>query len=150
MILFDFNFITLILMLSASLFFLMAGIRSLKYNCMEGLLYIALSLFFSVAHFFYIYNLPIDTELSFMLSNNQIWSWLTNIFAPTLIFLFISFGIVNFVLDYFRIGMIKIFFGLTLLCYIFMIGNNWAFDIRGIITLCFCLAWFEVELRTAT
>lgn len=145
----DLNYITLILMLGASLFFMMAGIRSLKSACIEGLLFFALSLFFAATHFFYFYNLPIDSPLSFTFSHNLLWSWLTFLFAPALIILFISFGLVNFVLDYFRVGLIKIFFGLTLLCYIFMIGNTWAFDIRGIITIIFCFIWFEVELKTA-
>ena len=79
----------------------------------------------------------------------MIWSWLTILFAPALIVLFITFGLLNFVLDYFRIGLIKLFFGLTLLCYIFMLGQEWAFDVRGIITIIFCLIWFEVELKTA-
>ncbi len=149
MLFFDFNYITLILMLSASLFFLMAGIRSLKSISIEGLLFLALFLFFAAAHFFYLYNLPIDSPLYFTFSNNLFWCWLTVLFAPALIILFISFGLVNFVSDYFRIGLIKIFFGLTLLCYIFMVGNNWAFDIRGIITIIFCYIWFEVELKTA-
>lgn len=137
-------------MLSGSLFFFMAGIRSLKNACLEGLLYFAISLFFGVAHIFYLYNLPIDSSISFILSNSSIWNWLTIIFAPSLILLFISFGLTNFLLDYFRIGLIKIFFGLTLLCYIFMLGSSWAIDIRGMITLLFCFIWFEVELKTAT
>ncbi len=150
MILFDFNFITLVLMLSASLFFLMVGSRSLKKESMEGLLFLTLSLFFAVTHFFYLYNLPISSPLSFILSTYIFWSWLTNLFAPALIVLFITFGLSNFVLDYIKVGLIKLFFGLTLLCFIFMIGNSWAFDIRGFITLFFCIAWFEVEFRTAT
>lgn len=146
----DLNYITLVLMLSASLFFAMAGARSLRSACMEGVLYFALSIFFAVAHLFYIFNLPIDSPLFFVFREFNIWVWLTILFAPTLIILFISFGIVNFLLDYFQIGLIKIFFGLTLLCYIFMLGTSWAFDIRGIITLIFCYIWFEVELKTAT
>ena len=150
MIIFDMNFITLVLMLSASLFFLMVGVRSLKKESVEGLLFLTLFLFFAVAHFFYLYNLPINSPLTFMLSRNIFWSWLTNLFAPALIVLFITFGLSNFVLDYIKVGLIKLFFGLTLLCYVFMIGNNWAFDIRGFITIFFFIAWFEVEFRTAT
>ena len=150
MFLTDFNYITLVLILSASLFFLMAGIRSIKSASLEGLLYIAVSAFFVIAHIFYLFNLPIDSPLSFVFSNIDLWIWLTVLFAPALIILFISFGIVSFLMDYFRFGLIKIFFGLTLLCYIFMLGHSWAFDIRGIITLLFCFIWFEIELNTAT
>ncbi len=146
---FDSSYIALILMLSASLFFLMAGIRSLKSECLEGTLYTALSLFFAIAHYFYIYNLPLHSPISFVLSNNLFWSWLTVIFAPSIIILFITFGLVNFTMDYFKVGLIKIFFGLTLLCYIFMLGGNWAFDVRGIIAILFGFIWFEVELKTA-
>lgn len=146
---FDFNYIALILMLAASLFFLMAGIRSMKNVCLEGLLYFTLSAFFIIVHFFYLHNLSIDSPISFLLSQNMFWSWLSTLFAPALILLFISFGLVNFTLDYFKVGMLKIFFGLTLLCYIFMLGSCWAFDVRGIIAILFGFIWFEVELRTA-
>ncbi len=150
MLVLDFTYITLVLMLSASLFFLMVGIRSLKRDCYEGLLFVALSAFFAVAHFFYLFNIPIDSPLSFIFTRGDLWVWLTILFSPALIILFISFGLVNFFLDYFRYGLIKIFFGLTLLCYVFMLGDAWAFDIRGIITILFGLIWFEVEMKTAT
>ena len=150
MLLTDINYIVLVLMLSASLFFLMAGIRSLRNACFEGLLFVAVALFFVVAHIFYLNNLPISSEVSFLIRRFDIWVWLTYLFAPSLIVLFISFGIVNFFLDYFQFGLIKIFFGMTLLCYLFMIGNTWPFDVRGIITILFSFAWFEVELSTET
>lgn len=150
MLLTDINYILLILMLGACLFFLMAGIRSLRNVCLEGLLFLAVSLFFLVAHIFFLNNLPIDSPLAFLIRRFDLWVWLTYLFAPSLIVLFISFGIVNFFLDYFQYGLIKIYFGLTLMCYLFMIGNTWALDVRGIITILFSFAWFKVELSTAT
>ena len=136
-------------MIVAALFFAMAGIRELKHQCMEGLLYLTIAMFFIAAHILFLFNIPIDNSLSYITSKLNIWIWLIIILAPSLIFLFVSFGIVNFLINNTRLGLVKIFFGLSLLCYLFMLGNGWSVDLKGIITFLFCFAWFEVELSTA-
>ncbi len=139
----------LALMIVAALFFAMAGIRELKNQCMEGLVYLTIALFFVSAHLLLLFNIPIDNSLSYITSQLNIWIWLIIILAPALIFLFVSFGLVNFLFNNSRLGLVKIFFGLTLLCYLFMLGSSWPVDLKGIITFLFCFAWFEVELSTA-
>ena len=116
---------------------------------MEGLVYLTIALFFVSAHLLLLFNIPIDNSLSYITSQLNIWIWLIIILAPALIFLFVSFGLVNFLFNNSRLGLVKIFFGLTLLCYLFMLGSSWPVDLKGIITFLFCFAWFEVELSTA-
>lgn len=136
-------------LIAASLFFLITGIKELKQHCFEGSLYIIIAFFLLAVHILYIFNLPLESPVSFILSDINIWSWAVLIFAPALIILFIIVGLLNFLFANFRMGILKIFFGLTLLFYLYIAGANWAVDIKGIITFVWCLIWFEVELRTA-
>ena len=145
----EYTYLVLTLFLSASLFFLMAGIRELKDYCLEGLLYLTIFFFFGIAHYLFLINLPISSQMSFQFAQITFWQWLIILFAPSLIILFLLIGIFNFFVEQFQAGLIKIYFGLTLLCFLYMLGTSWAPDIKGIITLLFCLIWFEVELRTA-
>ena len=126
----------------------MAGVRELKQQSMEGLLYLVLGIFFSIAHFLLLQNLPFDSMLSLYLGSLNFWQWLTILFAPSLIVLYLAIGLFNFAIEQFRNGLIKIYFGLTLICFLYMLGTDWAVDVKGIITIVFCLTWFEVELRT--
>ncbi len=133
----------------ASLFFFMAGIRELKNEQYEGLLYITLGLFFAVTHVAYLFTLPIDNILTILTVQLTFWEWAALIFGPALIALFLVFGIFNLLQTDIRTALIKIFFGLTLLCFLYMLGPQWPADVKGILTLFWCLIWFEVELTTA-
>ncbi len=133
----------------ASLFFLMAGIRELKEQQFEGLLYLVVSLFFAVVHTAYLFCLPIDDILSVLTASLTFFDWAALIFGPALIALFLVFGIFNLLQTNLRTALIKIFFGLTLLCFLYMLGPNWPTDVKGILAMIWCLIWFEVELVTA-
>jgi hypothetical protein len=80
------------------------------------------------------------------LNNLNFWQWLIAFFAPALITLYLLFGFFNMLMSKVKLGLVKIFFGLTLLCYLFMLGGNWPLDVRGIITLIWIGLWFDVEL----
>lgn len=136
-------------MIAASLFFLMAGIRELKEICLEGLLYLTTAFFFLAAHFLYLFNLPHTGELAYFLAHLNFWVWVVLIFAPALIVMFIILGLVSFIFENYRGGMTKIFFGLSLLCYIYMLGTTWPVDLKAIVTIVFTYIWFQIELETA-
>lgn len=136
-------------LIAAGLFFLMVAIRELKEICLEGLLYLTTSFFFIAAHFLYLFNLPHSGELGNFLARLDFWVWVVLIFSPALIIMFIVFGLVSFALENYRGGMTKIFFGLTLLCFIFMLGTSWPFDLKACITIFFTYIWFNVEFETA-
>ena len=142
-------YIILCLMIAGSLFFMMSGIRALRNQLQEGWLYLTISLFFTAVHFFYLYNLPPDNSISLLAMRLDTFQWLTLFFAPALILLYLVVGIVSMVVAKFRNGLIRLFFGLTLLCYIYMLGTSWPMDIKGIITILFTLSYLEIEYRSA-
>jgi hypothetical protein len=133
-------------LLAAMLFFIMAGFRELKENHSEGLLFLVLGLFFFCGHFYCLWNHPFFSEQE---AARNVWLWLTSFLAPALIGVFILFGLFSLAVLRFRPGMVKLFFGLTLLCYLSMLGPSWPADVRGILTLIWSGIWFEVEIGTA-
>lgn len=136
-------------LLAAALFFAMIGIRELRDERLDGLLFLAMAGFFALAHLFYLLQLPVDSPLAGIVSQGEIWKWLAFVLAPVLIFLYLMFGLYSFVRYRFRDGLLKLFFGLTLLCYLYMLGQYWAVDVKGILTLTWTLIWLDVELGTA-
>ena len=137
-------------LLATGLFFMMAAIRDLMNDCYQGLMYLPLALFFGAAHGFYLWQLPIDSTFSILLADLNIWTWTTYVLAPTLVMLFVVLGIFNLVRINITAAVVKIFFGLTLVTYLFMLGTNWPGDVKGIITIIYCLTWFHLEFETAT
>ena len=103
-------------LVAAALFFAMAGLREIKESCQEGLLYLALSLFFALAHFFLLFNATSTNCISRAVAQPDFWSWLISLLAPALIVLFLGFGLFSFLTARFREALVKTFFGLTLAC----------------------------------
>jgi len=139
----DGSYFQLTALLVGALFFTMAGIREMRDESIYGYLFAAIGIFFLVIHGVLILNLapsgsPV-THLNFL-------EWLIAFFAPALITVYLVFGFFNMLMSRVRTGMVKIFFGLTLLCYLFMLGSSWPLDARGIIVLIWSGLWFDVEL----
>jgi len=136
-------------MLCLSMFFARAGLRDVANSFLEGILFVALAVFFFCAHLFLLLDLSIQSSLGGLAADLNVWQWLALIYAPSLIFLFIVMGAMSFFSRQHQAGLVKLFFGLTLLCYLFMIGNNWPADCKGILTILYGGVWFNLELRTA-
>jgi hypothetical protein len=136
-------------LLAASMFFGMIGLRILRDEDLEGRLFIALSIFFFCAHLLYLVNLPPGNPLTALASEADIWSWLVVLLAPVLITVYLPFGLHSFLQRRVRPGLVKVFFGLTLLCYLYMVGQSWPIDVKGVLTLIWCLTWLNVEFSTA-
>ncbi len=134
---------------AASLFFAMAGFREVKENIFEGLLFLALAVFFACAHIFLLFNTTPASYFSQAGAPLNLWGWLVLFLAPALIGLYLLFGLFNFISARSKEGMIKIFFGLTLVCYLYLLGSHWPIDVKGILTLTWGGIWFNVELKTA-
>lgn len=143
------SFLILSGLAAAALFFAMAGLREVRESCQEGLLYLALSLFFALAHFFLLFNTTSTNCISRAVAQPDFWSWLISLLAPALIILFLGFGLFSFLTARFREALVKTFFGLTLACYLYMLGPQWPVDVRGILILIWCGTWFDLELKTA-
>jgi hypothetical protein len=136
-------------LVATALFFLMAGLREIRNNQLQGLLFLTLALFFAGVHALYAVNLPADSPLARMLAGLGFWGWVGAIFAPALIGMYLVRGLVSFVLTHVRVGLIKLFFGLTLVCYLYMLGNTWPADVKGILIIIWGLTWLEVETSPA-
>jgi len=136
-------------LVAAALFFAMAGLREIKESCQEGLLYLALSLFFALAHIFLLFNATSANCINHAVAQSDFWGWLISLLAPVLIILFLGFGLFNFLTARFREALVKTFFGLTLACYLYMLGSHWPVDVRGILILIWGGTWFNLELTTA-
>ena len=137
-------------LIAAVLFFAMVGIRELKDNQMQGFLFIVLSLFFACIHLFYLLNVPPDSFMAKPFANLGFWGWLAVLFSTALIGLYLVIGLLNFIMSHFRAATLKIFFGLTLICYLYIVGSNWPVDVKGILTVIWGWFWFEIEIKTAT
>lgn len=146
----DAAFIYMSGLIAAALFFVMAGIRAHNESQYEGLLYVALGLFFFGAHFYYMLNLPSTTAIGSAANLSLVWHWLAEIFAPAIITLFLLIGLYNFLVTQVKLGLTKIFFGLSLSAFLYWVGIGWAVDVKGILTLVWTLIWFDVELETAS
>lgn len=133
-----------------ALFFFMAAIRELQSRHLDGLLFLALAVFFTVAHFVYLGSLPSASPIQPGEGSLGFWQWLNLFFAPALIGLFLLFGIYRLIANAPYAGLVKVFLGLTLLCYLYMVGADWPVDVKGILALLYCGAWFELGLRTAS
>ena len=144
------SFFLLVGLLAAALFSMMVAIRDLRNDRYEGLMYLPLSLFFGTAHGFYLWNLPIDSTLSILMADLNVWTWTGYILAPSMIALFLIMGTFCLLRSNITVAMVKIFFGLTLLCFLFMLGMDWSADVKGIITFLYCLGWFHLEFEIAS
>ena len=127
----------------------MAAIRELKSDCYEGIFYIPLALFFGAAHGFAMWHFPMDDALGFIIADLTVWGWLALFLAPAVIILFLVLGIINLAQVHISAALVKIFFGLTLVFFLFETGANWPVDIKGMIAVIYCLTWFHAEFETA-
>jgi hypothetical protein len=148
-ILIDGSLFQLSCMIGMALFFAIVGLREIRDERPEGYLFLTLSLFFLLAHALFLSNLPTSDYTWQMLSELSFWSWLVLLFAPALITLFLVRGLLNFAMSRSRIGTVKIFFGLTLFCYLYMVGSHWPLDVRGLLTTIWLILLFRLELGVA-
>jgi hypothetical protein len=136
-------------LLAAGLFFLIAGLREIKDSSLQGLLLIALSAFFACAHALYLINIPTGSFMAKAVGCLSLWQWLAVLFAPALVALFLSRGLLFLIMTYFRAGLVRVFFGLTLVFFLYIVGLQWPVDIKGILVVLWAFSLLEVELGTA-
>jgi len=135
-------------LLWATLFFGVVGIRELRHGFSEGYLFLTLATFFAVGHAAVVAN-GIDQGMLPGLGHLNVWTWLVGLFAPVLVALFCLRGLTCLAFLERRDGLIKIFFGLTLLCYLYMLGSGWPIDVRAIIALIWLGFLLKTELAVA-
>ena len=143
------SFLFLAGLIVAALFFARTGLQELTSNIIEGLLYLAFAVFFFCLHFYCLLNMPRFSYLAKITTDMNIWNWLLVFLAPVVIGLFILIGTFNFIKSHRHAGLVKLFFGLTLYCYLYMLGSSWPIDTKAIMTICYGYIWFNLELQAA-
>jgi hypothetical protein len=128
------------------LLFILIGIREVRNDCPEGYFYLTVAVFLAVAHAVLLDNALSSSPEPPYLANLNVWLWLVVLLAPALIVLFVVRAMVSFVIMDNREGLVKLFFGTTLLCYLYMVGVNWPADIRGTLTIVWVGFLFKTEL----
>lgn len=142
------NYYFLTGLMAMTLFFAITGLKDLSLKLQEGLLYVAMAILFFSYHLYLLFNIQGNGSIANINSEIDIWVWLAALVSPALIALFLLSGVVSFLKSLYHSGLVKIFFGLTLLCYIYMLGQGWAADIKGIMTIVYSGVWVNLELRT--
>ncbi|PWB72358.1 hypothetical protein C3F09_06675 [candidate division GN15 bacterium] len=139
-------------LVAGGLFFVMVGVRELNVNHSDGLLYVTIGAFFFGSHFYLLNGMLDQNQITAGSSENLVfvWNWLTSVFAPALIALFLLLGAYHFVITRVKVGLTRIFFGLSLPAFLYWLGATWSIDIKGILTLLWTLIWFDVELEAET
>jgi hypothetical protein len=142
----DITFYQLSGLLGLALFFLLAGIREIRTDCSEGYLYLTVAVFLAVAHAVVLENALSCDPRPPALTGMNLWHWLVVLAAPALIVLFVLRSIFSFIALDGREGLIKLFFGLTLLCYLYLVGADWPADVRGLLTVVWIGFFFKTEM----
>lgn len=132
---------------AVSLSFASIGLKELKNRGFEGLVYILLSLFFIAVHFYFLLNQSFGLPFSSGLINVNAYSWLKLCLAPVTVLVFILLGLYNIIKTSFKNGLIKIYFGLTLYCYLYMLGAGWPDGIKCSLTLFWLIVMFYLEMK---
>ena len=128
------------------LFFFLAGVREIRDDCAEGYLYLVIAIFLAVSHAVMLDSaLDCDPPIP-PLANLNFWGWLVVLAAPALIVIFVVRSIVSFAMASGREALVKLFFGLTLLCFLYMLGTDWPTDVRGMLTIVWGAFLFKTEM----
>ncbi|HWR82743.1 MAG TPA: hypothetical protein VN285_05535 [Candidatus Deferrimicrobium sp.] len=135
-------------LIGAALLFAMIGLKEVRSGCQEGVLYLAMAVFFGAAHFYLLTQTNLPASGTGSTSGFDFWRWAVTLLAPALLVLYFAFGLLDLFTRRLIEAKLKIFFGLTLVCYLYLLGRDWAGDLRGIIALIWCGIWFNLQLRT--
>ena len=136
----------MILMILAVLGMFMAigALKNFRENLTATFTYGTLSLFFWTVHFVWLANAPQDSILYYATDMGAA-KWLVFIFAPALVAVFLTSGAYWYAKKGTKESLPRMFFGLTLLLLLFMIGVDWTVEIRGLLTFFWCTFLLATE-----
>ena len=138
-----------VMSIAGALFFTAVAYREIRDGFMHGVMYYFVAAFLFTAHLaiFLIAKTPFGS--STFAPPTDLFGWINVAVAPALVVLFIALGAWRVATTQVRLGAIRLFFGLTLLCYLYLLGSTWPLDIKAFITMAYIIAWFEVETVAA-
>ena len=135
-------------MVMASLFFAMIAIKQLRDHRVEGLMFAGLSLFFLTGHALLLLYycgpgdiINFDRSMSF-------WQWAVLVLGPVMILMYLLPGMFNFVRLSYAEALLKFFFGISLLAFLYALGTDWPDDVKALMIFMYTILWFNIELKT--
>ena len=134
--------IVLITLATLGLMAAIASLKSFKKNSVESIIYFTLSAFFWTLHLIWIIYAPPESIL-FCCVSIDIWYWLVYLFSPALAIVFIIYSMYWFAKSGGWPALLRIFFGVTLPCFLYMVGQDWSIVIKGMLSV----TWFYFLLR---
>ncbi len=133
-------------LIAMAIFFIVVSVRELRDEHPAGFFMFALSTFFAVIHVLLLAGVFTSGPLGQPIPHLNMWTWLASLLAPAVIGLFLLKGLYGLLSSDTREGMVKMFFGLTLLCFLHMIGTDWPVDVKAVMTVVWLTVFFKMEL----
>ena len=130
-----------------SITFASIGLKHIRRRGYDGIIYLILALFFLAAHAYLVVEHPFRIFPGTVLDGIEFFKWIELILAPTVIFIFLLSGVYAFIRTTFREGLVKLFFGLTLYCFLYMLGVSWPIDAKAALTFIWLIMLFVVEIK---
>ena len=134
-------------LLAASFFFGMIGLRFLKQELFEGLIFVAVAFFFFVANIILVLTESNGMVLSLTGLLETALYWIVFIMGPAVIMLFIILGLYNLLKFEISESLCKIFLGIFLIMILFTVGFNWPELLKAGLVITFLFFWFSFELK---
>jgi len=129
----DMMVMILIMLAVLGMFMAVGALRAFRTNLTAAFIYATLSLFCWTLHFVWLVNAP-DESILFYLVDMSAARWLVFIFAPALVILFLTSGAYWYAKEGMVEALPRLFFGLTLLLLLYMLGVDWPLEFRGLLS----------------
>ena len=135
--------IVLIILAALGIITSVSFFKNFKKKPGEAMVYFTLSVFLWALHSIWISYAPPESILFH--SSIGFWQWLAYMISPALVMVFL----INAAYLYAKIGswpaLVRIFFGLTLVCLLHMLGQNWSVYFKGALTLLWVIFMWRLE-----
>ena len=129
----DMMVMILIMLAVLGMFMTVGALRTFRTNLTAAFIYATLSLFCWTLHFVWLVNTP-DGSILYYFADMSAAKWLVFIFAPALVILFLTSGAYWYAKEGLVEALPRLFFGLTLLLLLYMLGVDWPLEFRGLLS----------------
>ena len=140
----DMMVMILIMLAVLGMFMTVGALRTFRTNLTAAFIYATLSLFCWTLHFVWLVNAP-DGSILYYFTDMSAARWLVFIFAPALVILFLTSGAYWYAKEGLVEALPRLFFGLTLLLLLYMLGIDWPLELRGLLSLFWAAFLFASE-----
>ena len=140
----DIMVMILIMLAVLGMYMTVGALRAFRTNLTAAFIYGTLSLFFWTLHFVWLANAS-DESILYYCVDMCAAKWLVFIFAPALVTLFLTSGAYWYAKEGLVEALPRLFFGLTLLLLLYMLGVDWPLEFRGLLSFFWAAFLFATE-----